>query len=203
MSKIKFIVLATLFLFGLSGCWYEYFEKEIEYIYKVDSISLIQDNYIFPHCTKDPAFDMESRQFYSAVDSSLVIRGYRHKTHWWFPYYAVDWRITKIDVITLVDFDEKHLAGESLNDLLRIRYMPKECNHVITKRLSDIGYGDLMLGYYRPQPDFNSDNELFLRSLSLGFIDDDGTAKLSNFEVRIEDAFGRIFVARSEEKSKK
>ena len=78
MKKIKFIFLAALCTFCLSGCWYEYFEEEIRPIYKVDSLRL-DGNRIIPYCTKDWQFDAESRQFYIAADTSLVIRGYRHK----------------------------------------------------------------------------------------------------------------------------
>ncbi len=200
MKKLKFILLTALGVFSLSSCFYENFEAEIEHIYKVDSISILHGFVIFPHCTKDLTFDAESRQFYTAIDTSLVIKGRRHKTKWWFPYSAVDWRITKIDVITLEDFDENHLAGESLNDLLKIEYMPKECNHYITKQLSDIRYGDIMLSYYN---NALGDGFLYVRSLLLNYIDQDRPTKLPNFEVRIEDAFGRVFVAKSEEEKPK
>lgn len=193
MKKIKFIFLAALCTFCLSGCWYEYFEEEIRPIYKVDSLRL-DGNRIIPYCTKDWQFDAESRQFYIAADTSLVIRGYRHKTDWWISYSAVDWRITKIDVIALEDYDENHPAGELLNDVLSITYTGMD-RKTITKPVSEIDYGDIMLGYYVP-----GGTDYYCLKLW----PNEGAIKPSNFEVRIEDAFGRVFVVRSEgEDSKK
>ena len=148
MRKIKFIVLATLCVFSLSSCWYEDFEEEIKHIYKVDSIRLNVDQRpfikIIPSVTEDWTFDFESRQFYIASDTNLVVKGRRHITHWWIDYEAIDWRITKIDVIALEDYDENHPAGELLNDLFNIIYFCRDRRDYTTYQRS---YGD-MLGYY-------------------------------------------------------
>ena len=197
MRKIKFIVLATLCVFSLSSCWYEDFEEEIKHIYKVDSIRLNVDQRpfikIIPSVTEDWTFDFESRQFYIAADTNLVIKGRRHITHWWIDYEAIDWRITKIDVIALEDYDENHPAGELLNDLFNIIYCCRD-RREITLPVSEIGYGDIMLGYYVPG---GKD------SYCLKLLPKEGATNPSKFEIRIEDAFGRVFVVRSEEKDSK
>jgi len=197
MRKIKFIVLATLCVFSLSSCWYEDFEEEIKHIYKVDSIRLNVDQRpfikIIPSVTEDWTFDFESRQFYIASDTNLVVKGRRHITHWWIDYEAIDWRITKIDVIALEDYDENHPAGELLNDLFNIIYCCRD-RREITLPVSEIGYGDIMLGYYVPG---GKD------SYCLKLLPKEGATNPSKFEIRIEDAFGRVFVVRSEEKDSK
>lgn len=186
MKKVSVILLIAVCFSFVSGCWHEYREDEIEHIYKVDSLTFKGNNIIVPHVTRNPAFDAESRDFYIAADTSLVLKGYRHKADWWITYSAIDWRITKIDITALVDYDEAHLAGESLNDLFSITYTPRFLG-TITIPVSEIGYGDIMLGYYVPGV---SDDPC----LRLNLVE--GAKAPSKFEVRIEDAFGRSFVLR-------
>ncbi len=195
MRKIKFILLAVLCVFSLSSCWYEDFEEEIKHIYKVDSLRLSVDQRSFikiiPSVTEDWTFDAESRQFYIAADTSLVIKGRRHKlsSKWEYMFWAIDWRITKIDVIAMEDYDENHPAGEPLNDLFSITYRCRDRKE-IEMPVSEIGYGDIMLGYYVPGG---------IENYCLKLWPKEGATKPSKFEIRIEDAFGRVFVAISEE----
>ena len=91
------------------------------------------------------------------------------------------------------DYDENHPAGELLNDLFNIIYFCRD-RREITLPVSEIGYGDIMLGYYVPG---GKD------SYCLKLLPKEGATNPSKFEIRIEDAFGRVFVVRSEEKDSK
>lgn len=123
----------------------------------------------------------------------MLIKGRRHVTHWWIDYEAIDWRITKIDIIALEDYDENHPAGELLNDVVSITYTGRD-RREITLPVSEIGYGDIMLGYYVPGG---------IENYCLKLWPKEGATKPSKFEIRIEDAFGRGFVMRSEEEKPK
>lgn len=185
VPHIKTSVLSLFLLPFAVSCNIENAYEDVTYesIYQVTDCSLeywtIKPNYSFSH-----DFDTESKVFYETIDTSLTYKRAplssskkeREKV------CALDWRITDIDVTALEDFDENHSAGSSLKDVLYITYCYK--GNYISLPLSDIKYGSIMLSDFYPY----APDELTL-SLSLP----DGMVYNSAIEVRITDAFGRVF----------
>ena len=138
----------------------------------------------------DRNFELESRSFYSSLDSSLVFKGWRYKitnsnrelSEW----CAIDFRITKIDVITLADFDASHPAGSSINDLMSVRYM--YMHEIVSRKLMDFSYGQLMLADYFP---YAEDQWFFDIGPAVAF--DEVPLQFKAYEVIIETAFGNQF----------
>ena len=136
---------------------YEKIESEpYESIYRVEDIKVKKELYqlfISPVIgEKDEMFDAESRAFYKSVDTVFSFTGK-------VPYTAfngghrpvlsaVDWRILKIDIISLEDFDAAHPAGSSLMDLCELWYEYKHSD--IIGPLKDVYLNPLMLTDYDP-----------------------------------------------------
>ncbi len=198
---------------------YEKVENDpYEAIYRVEDINaeiIFHQLFIRPLIgEKDEAFDAESRSFYSSVDTSLCFTGKVPYTAFNGGYRpvlsAVDWRISKMDVITLEDFDAAHPAGSSLMDLCELWYEYKHSD--IIGPLKDVYLNPLMLTDYDP---WNKGHHEILKIELHSSADkippraeyphykkrDYDSKDLTNFpavEVRITDAFGREFIKRVE-----
>ena len=193
-NRVLFAIL--LIASVVSSCKHykeEYRNDECYRIYKVKSISCT--SHVIPELEYDPSFDFLSREFYSDLDSTLAIKG-------WFPkrgYYhkmmyqnwsLIDWRITKIDVVTLEDYDKDHPAGSSMNDVLMLRYSYKE--EFVKLPLDNIQYGDVMLMDCYParvEDSIRIDND----GLSIELKSDYLRRPMPLCEVKIEDSFGNKF----------
>ena len=202
MKTTKLIIAATVALSLLSSCDLEhknqeYVEMSYVRMYQINGIKFIGPWAIKPAFAStynfDTAFDKESRAFYSSIDTSLVYKGWVHKTTSSHPadyWCAADMRLTSIDVITLEDYDSSHPAGSSLNDILQVVYWYKY--QLIKKPLAEFGYGDLMLMDYFPYKD--GMNDISFDTLDLEYT----TPKDKKHEIRFEDAFGNTYIANSE-----
>lgn len=135
----------------------------------------------------DKDFELDSRSFYSGLDTSLVFKGWRYKitnsNREMQEWCAIDYRITKINVVTLVDFDASHPAGSSLNDILKASYEYK--HEFVSKKLSEISYGSLMLMDYFPYA-----TDLSLLQIQPDVANDVVPPALKSYEVIIETAYG-------------
>ena len=184
---ISFLSFIILLLVHLSSCTRtNTIDVSYSAFYKVASFSL-RGTTIIPQCIYDEETDASSRYFYNSLDSLLVFQKNRSYTHWEHnDVCAVDWRITKMDIIALEDYDSSHPAGSSLNELFTLEFWYK------SKRVSlpiiEVRYGALMLSDYYPYDiDFSN---LYLRPT-------DDLAPLSSIKIKvvIQDAFGRTIEA--------
>lgn len=198
MKKITLFFVASISLFCLSSCIekehrnQEYAEETYVKIYKPQSveawgmgaaggtIKIVPAEY-------DKSFERESRSFYTSLDTSLVFKGWRYKitngNRQLQEWCAIDFRITKIDVVTLEDYDASHPAGSSLNDLMRVSY--EYMHEIVSKKLNDISYGNLMLIDYFPYSDaFNC------IEISSDVAPDEVPLQFKSYEVTIETAYG-------------
>lgn len=222
----KGVVTAIVAIGCLASCaascipQYEKVENDpYEAIYRVEDINaeiIFHQLFIRPLIgEKDEAFDAESRSFYSSVDTSLCFTGKVPYTAFNGGYRpvlsAVDWRISKMDVITLEDFDDAHPAGTSLIDLCELWYEYK--HSYIIGPLKDVCITPLMLTDYDP---WNKGQREILKLELHTSADkipqraehphykrlDYDSKDLTNFptvEVRITDTFGREFIKRVEQ----
>jgi len=175
----------------------EYVEETYDKIYTISNIGIsAKGDYgvdILAEVVFDKEFDTESRLYYNGIDSSLVFKGWRDKitnnNREFSSWCAIDWRLKSIEFKTLTDFDESHLAGSLLNDIVEIRY--EYMHSQVCKRLDQIFYGNTMLLDYYP---FGERPMTFQLSLI-----DQGEHKLQSYEVSIYDGFGQVFILRSTE----
>lgn len=200
-SKVLFAIV--LFSMVATSCHYkeEYRNDECYKVYKVKSVTTIERT-IKPEVEFDPSFDFLSREYYSGLDSTLAIKGWFHKrglhikmryNHW----SLIDWRIKKIDVVTLEDFDKDHPAGSSLNDVVLACFYYKE-NYIEIPLDKIEEYGGIMLVDYYPgnEPPYDTTYD---NSINEGIYievkeDENGLRKpLRSGEVIIEDYFGNKF----------
>ena len=149
-------------------------------IYRVSGFN-VDGQFISPICDYVDSADIESRNFYAQLDSSLTFQVIRT------PYTkvehqdicAIDWRIISIDIVALERYDENHPAGNSLNDIMSIEYTYK--GKEVLLPLSEVHYGSIMLSDYYPyDPDFTF---LYLRTTN-------GREFPASFQVKIQNAFG-------------
>ena len=139
----------------------------------------------------DETFAAESRHFYEGLDTTLVFQGHlvirssNMYMKWWD---LLDMRISSLEVTALADYDAAHPVGSSLDDILNISYWYKRSR--ITKPVVGIAYGSMMLADCVPGAD-----NIFLDYPGLTL---SAAQPLPPVEVRITDAFGRDFTARSE-----
>ena len=181
-----------------------FFVKELKYnintIYKVTGIHLSTDglNYIVPDYVLDDKFNEDSHNYYSGLDTLLVGVFKQSDAH---PapeqWSAFDWRISKIDAITLVDLDEKHPAGSSVGDILEIHSKFK--NNWNFRMINDIKPGDIMLQDYFEYVG-NETRAESLKKQSFELSRAGGPVDFNNIEIHIYTAFGDHFIARSETK---
>lgn len=223
MNKRQILLLIFLVI-GFTGCQkhWEYVQNiPYQRIYLPNSIEtqIGYDNVgLIPVCNGyDESQDAESRAFYNTLDTSLFFSGRLKKTPAHLKYMdfwcAIDLRISTIEIITTEDYDDEHPAGSLLNDLCQIWYTYKHCK--VARPLTDIKYGALMLtDYYPLNPDADGAAlpiNIHLRSAQvpdLKVYPDSEVNKYDDYkdfqpfpkiEVRISDAFGREFVARTED----
>lgn len=189
-----------LIMVSLSGCHIheEYMEMAPTFIFKASiGLFLFQQNIVCPEPADpyDLNFSYESKSFYAGLDTSIIFKGYREKmsfdqkmTEQWA---LLDWRLRSIDVITLVDYDQQHPAGSSLNDIMGMRYYYKFSERDIP--LKDFKYGDLMLSDFCGEGNLKSFLRLYFIGHEEKLLDND------TYEVHIEDAFGQnIFLKPSD-----
>ena len=179
-----------LVLAAVLSCSYkpEYETVTYEKFYRVEKIQIINSR-LFIDGFFDSSTDAASLEFYESRDTSLtfVRRKPNLRTH--REYEAVnvlDLRFAKITVTALTDYDDEHLKGSVLNDVLQIdfRYKGKMCS-IPLKRLES---ENLMLVDYYYYSDEST--EIFFNKLGKrhGYVDD-----LCDLDVVIEDAFGNTF----------
>lgn len=194
------IVLGAVALTGLASCDKDYVRQEPTRIYRMNGIKLYSgpsENLavgcvgIQPLYEYDETFAAESRQFYEGLDTTLVFQGHlvirssNMYMKWWD---LLDMRISSLEVTALADYDAAHPVGSSLDDILNISYWYKRSR--ITKPVVGIAYGSMMLADCVPGAD-----NIFLDYPGLTL---SAAQPLPPVEVRITDAFGRDFTARSE-----
>ena len=168
--------------------------------------------FLYPRFITDTRQSLESYTYYFALDTVLHRSYTTHGAEPPLKWEAFDWRITKMDAITLVDLDESHPAGTSVADLLKVRscFRGKQSCY----KLSDVGYGDIMLQDYYDNlfaaetvQDFLNVYNLsewqqkYLPYCALHF-EPVGVPIIDfhNIEIHIYTAFGDHFIARSETK---
>lgn len=198
MKKIISLYVASILLLCFSSCIekehrnQEYVEETYVKIYKpqsfeVRSIGKASVDLKFVPAEYDRKFELESRSFYSNLDSSLVFKGWRYKitnsNREMQDWCGLDMRITRIDFITLEDFDSSHPAGSSLNDLMRVRY--EYMHEIVSKRLNDVSYGTLMMIDYFPYSEGFDSFEI-----ASDVAPDEVPLQFKAYEVIIETAYG-------------
>lgn len=209
------IVLAIIMLSSCVKNYKEIEEEPYPSIFRVDQINVQISMYgieIKPVCAEfDKEFDTQSREFYSSLDTSLTYTGkvsvkkfnggFREKPS------AIDWRFNSIEIFTLEDFDPKHPAGSSLNDLCQIWYRYKHA--LVIRPLSDVRYGTLMLTDYYPYNEgFGETIQIYLYDSSVDIpkmkvypeykkftYQHPAESAFPKVEVRITDAFGNEYTA--------
>ena len=205
MKKRHYVMLACIMTLISTACQKHMVTQDAERIYRMEGIEIMTwdpqhpvNNLeqgcwgINPKVAFEEPFDLESRQFYEALDTALVFKGRLVITGanlYLKTWELLDMRISSVDVTALADYDKSHPAGSSLNDVLTLSYRYKR--GWTSQPLSDIKYGDVMLGDYIHNPGYTSYPGLTLS---------DGKHRqepLIPIEVRITDAFGREFVAKS------
>lgn len=67
------------------------------------------------------------------------------------PMWAIDWRVTAIDIKTLVTWDGDHPAGSSVKEFYSLCF--PYCDKTIIVPLDDFKYGDFQLSDYTAQDD--------------------------------------------------
>ena len=170
----------------------EYLEESCTIIYRINSIRASSDGHtieIFPELITDKSVDVESRHFYNEIDTNLVFKGwvkYRgaYRAHMESDWSLIDWRITGIEVKAIEDFDEKHPAGSSLNDVMELCYSYKKSFMIVP--LSDFKYGRMMLTDYYPGFDATG-NEVLMR------LGNDDTRRLPPCDITLTNYFGQSF----------
>jgi hypothetical protein len=187
-------------LAGLSSCIKDrnYIEQAVDRIYRLDGIEVYgqpveglgpNDVAIQPLYTYSSDFDAVSRQYYAEVDTALMFSGnliITNKNYYLRNWNLIDLRFVSVEVIALVNFDDKHPAGSSLNDFFSLSYWYKHSLYTIP--VSDIEYGLVMLGDFFP----SSEGFCSLPGLVLTFNGNE-SLDIPPIEVRITDAWGREF----------
>lgn len=205
MKRSLLMILLVACLSIVVSCKKDYVRQEPGRIYRMDGIQLFTDPSdnlepgcigIQPQYSYDEAFELESRQFYKSLDTTLVFKGYlkiRNKNMYMKYWNLLDMRIASIEVTALAAFDEKHPAGSSLNDVLDISYWYKRAR--LTKPVSEISYGSIMLADFI----WGAENVfLGFPGLTLSRRIPDSRL-LPPVEVRLTDSFGREFTAATQE----
>lgn len=184
MGRTFFIALLLL---SVTACMREgyWVEDPYERIGRVAEIFMTPGGDIYLDFDASDEWDNESRRFYAACDSSLTVRYWHSRIHPEYdPRVAIDWRLTKVEVTALEDYDRQHPAGSSLNDILMFFYYYK--GERVGLPLSKLKYGDMMLSEYNP----------YWHEIQIGEV---GREVLSGaIEVTIEDAFGRVMTVRND-----
>lgn len=214
MNRIVTISLVMMTIV-LSSCIKDFKRVEgepYEKIYRIEQLDVrfgVTEIAINPIVsTYDESFDAESRAFYNSIDSSLTYTGkvyVRPFNGGYRPIFsAIDWRLCQIDVIALEDFNDAHLSGSLLNDLIEIRYYYK--HSFIRRPLSELTYGVLMMTDYLDVDNIYGDLHLVMypepRTQHKEYHETtivrdniyEGVVNFPAIEIRITDAFGREFV---------
>ena len=202
----RFIVISSslTLLFCISSCIKDkdYVEQSVSRIFKLENIELYDapvegwspnEIGIQPIYSYEEAFDTESRQYYSSLDTLLVFKGklkISNSNYYLKNWNLIDLRITSMDIKTLIDIDGTHQAGTTINDLFSLSYWYK--HSWLTIPVSDITFGSVMLGDFFPgEEGFRS-----LPGLTLSYCGY-GSIPLPPIEIHITDSFGREFTAHS------
>ena len=200
MNNIKFLIVLSSIMAGLSSCikdW-NYIEQPVDRIFRLEGIELYgqqieglgpNDVAIQPQYIYSSDFDTVSRQYYADKDTSLMFCGnltITGKNYYLKHWNLIDLRFVSVDVISLVDFDDKHPAGSSINDFFSLSYWYK--HRLYTIPVSDVEFGRVMLGDFFP----STEGYCSLPGLVLTFNGKE-SLDLPPIEVRITDAWGRTF----------
>ena len=174
-------------------------------IYKVSGTSIGYDvsdrnYYLKPQFTNDKRFSLESLKYYDSLGTRLHFIVETNGANPWIPdIVALDWRISKIEAITLVELDKSHPANSSVSDLI---YLRKNWSRD-PKKLSEIRYGDAMLQKHLVDKSFPRKDTKDVGLTDYSFVLEptgNPTVDLDNIEIHIYTAFGDHFIARSETK---
>lgn len=199
-SKLYFIVLIIL-LYSHMSCTKKEDDMEIPYarVYKVDDVKFRlfeQGVQIVPSIASfDEVFDDNSRNFYAGRDSVLMYKMNNNSlsNKWGYAAYVcvLDWRIKRIDIVTLSDLDENHPAGTNINDMMDASYCYKRV--IINQRLNSIKYGTLMLTDYCPYDASESGGAM----IEVYILQEEilKGLRLKSIDVHIIDGFDREFSA--------
>ena len=190
MSRFNIIAFIVPFLFCCSCLDKEYVNNvTYERIYHADSLYFRGRGVVAATCSWDKVSDEKSRQYYKDAGISLCYSGWRKRDWWKHGWSAVDWRITKIEFITNVDYDAAHPAGSSLNDVVEVWFF--YMYDVVRKRLDELETEGLALtDYYRNDG---------IPGIFIFHKTDDSLPPLISFTIRIHDAFGRVFTLDSDQ----
>lgn len=187
--EVSLILILLVLLITIACDKQVYTEEVMSNIYGVEEIEL-KENYLIPQVYKDSQFDDTSRSYYFNVDTLLRFVGYEKPLTGYSKvlrsyYCAIDWRITSINVTTLIDFDSNHPRESSINDLLTVGYWYKK--DFITRSIIDINQNGLMLTDFYPNDVDAPNSELIINFHGDRFI------KLPKCEIHIQDAFGHDY----------
>ena len=169
--------------------------------------------FLYPYYTDNANQNAESLTYYSELDTVLHQNFYDYNSRPAPKWEAFDWRITKMEAITLVDLDAEHPAGSFVSDLVSVQscFRSRKKNN----KLSNVSFGDIMLqDYYNGI--FYANNE-YGKNLETSLVGEwlkkdlfestltfsptgNPTVDLHNIEIHIYTAFGDHFIARSETK---
>lgn len=185
--KVRWMLLLAVFL-PIMSCTREGIEViTYDRIYRVSGIFL-SGGCIKPTCIYEDEANTNSKLFYESLDTSLFFKKKHTSKVEYDEISAIDWRIENIIVEALDDYDQTHLAGACLNDVLMIRYEYK--TNKVFCGLSDLHYGSLMLtDYYPYAKDFSM--------LYLVPFDESQTLDGKRIRLTITDSFGNSFVTQS------
>ena len=173
-------------------------------IYKVSGTSIGYDvsdrkYYLKPQFTTDKRLSLEGINYYYSLDTVLhhtvVTRGAEPVPD----LVAFDWRISKMEAITLVELDKTHPVNSFVSDLI---YLRENWSRDPIK-LSEIRYGDAMLQKHWVDKSFPTKDTKDIGLAQYSFVlEPTGTptVDLDNIEIHIYTAFGDHFIARSETK---
>ena len=173
-------------------------------IFKVSGTSIgynVRDRkyYLKPQFTNDKRFSLESLKYYDSLGTKLHFTVETRGAEPCPDLVALDWRITKIEAITLVELDKSHPVNSSVSDLIYLR----ENWSRDPKKLSEIRYGDAMLQKHWVNRLFPTKDTKDVGLAQYSFVLEptgNPTVDLDNIEIHIYTAFGDHFIARSETK---
>lgn len=191
-------------LFIPDGWGVDYYTVNCRDIYKITGSSIgynanERKYYLEPQFTTDKRLSLEGINYYYSLDTVLhhtvVTRGAEPVPD----LVAFDWRISKMEAITLVELDKSHPVNSSVSDLIYLR----ENWSRDTIKLSEIRYGDAMLQKHWVDKSFPTKDTKDVGLAQYSFVLEptgNPTVDLDNIEIHIYTAFGDHFIARSETK---
>lgn len=216
MKGLKpFVLLLTIVLTSCSsligdlfipdGWGVDYYTVNCRDIYKITGSSIgynanERKYYLEPQFTTDKRLSLEGINYYYSLDTVLhhtvVTRGAEPVPD----LVAFDWRISKMEAITLVELDKTHPVNSTVSDLIYLR--TNYANYRDSIKLSEIRFGDVMLQWHYTHKYFPEEKKRVGLTGESFVLEPTGTptVDLHNIEIHIYTAFGDHFIARSETK---